>query len=375
MSSRLVGAEAPTHRDSVLGLLCNINGRRRFHGKRTWILKVLVKIWAERGDIQRREIGPGFIAIKNVSSRNGEPMRTINVGLSALTLFLFLFISPIPSSMGQIYKWVDDEGTVHMTDNPGNIPEKYRNQAQKRTFDTPSEPEVEQEWKDGRGNTKTIRASQNLKHFEISYEAFEGSARRIIIPVTLNGTVTADLLLDTGSPGLLLSPKLADRLGLIKEEDGNLIVMAGGIGGTVPAMLAVVDTINVGEATSEFIPAIITDVESGSYEGLVGMDFLSDYKINIDTDREIVIFNELPPREDRPGGHDEAWWRSNFQNFSKLKADWGEAMKSLKTAELTSSESDRLLRVVKSQYEEAEKICRKLERYARESAAPSNWRR
>ncbi|MGI9554228.1 MAG: DUF4124 domain-containing protein [Thermodesulfobacteriota bacterium] len=38
------------------------------------------------------------------------------------------FGSAVPSS-SKIVKWVDDDGVVHVTNEPGTIPEKYRDQA------------------------------------------------------------------------------------------------------------------------------------------------------------------------------------------------------------------------------------------------------
>ncbi len=53
--------------------------------------------------------------------------------LICLTLFLIAWVS-----YGQeLYKWVDDKGTVHYTDNLSSIPEKYRDQIQ---TETPSRP-------------------------------------------------------------------------------------------------------------------------------------------------------------------------------------------------------------------------------------------
>ena len=66
------------------------------------------------------------------------------------------------------------------------------------------------------------------------------------------------MLLDTGSPGLLISPDLAGRLDLINESDTELLITASGIGGSVPASLTVVDSVSVGGARSEFLPATVT---------------------------------------------------------------------------------------------------------------------
>ena len=45
----------------------------------------------------------------------------------------FLFVSFPALSPGQsLYKWVDDEGTVHMTDTLSQVPLKYRDQVRKK---------------------------------------------------------------------------------------------------------------------------------------------------------------------------------------------------------------------------------------------------
>jgi hypothetical protein len=46
-------------------------------------------------------------------------------------LFSLLFISQ--SSRAEIHKWVDEKGTVHFTEDPATIPEKYREKARSRT--------------------------------------------------------------------------------------------------------------------------------------------------------------------------------------------------------------------------------------------------
>ena len=45
-------------------------------------------------------------------------------------LFSLLFISQ--SSHAEIYKWVDEKGTVNFTEDPETIPEKYRDKATRR---------------------------------------------------------------------------------------------------------------------------------------------------------------------------------------------------------------------------------------------------
>ena len=298
--------------------------------------------------------------------------RLLKKSIFLLSLILFC---PVLLTSGELYKWVDEEGIVHMTDTLSQVPPQYRDQADKRNLQRTFQPERKREFPGSSSTPISEKAATNLKHFEVPYRAFEGTSRRIIIPVTFNESVSANLLLDTGSPGLMISPKLAGRLGLLDDKSGSLFVIASGIGGAVPAILSVVDTVRVGEAQAEFLPATIAQVPSDDFEGLVGMDFLANYRIGIDINNSILVLDELPPQPNRPGGHDEAWWRANFQNFAKLKAEWGDYLDNLGKEAMTSSEMEKRIQIAKSQYEEAEKLCRRLERYARDNAVPMQWRR
>jgi hypothetical protein len=299
-------------------------------------------------------------------------MNKITAGFLSF-LLLFFLLSPDHLLGAQLYKWKDEEGTVHMTDNVSNIPPQFRNQVQKKNLETSAEKV---------GNASTFsRIERNpgngdhpRRRFTVPYQSFEGKSRRIIIPVTFNDSVTERMLLDTGSPGLMISPKLAGRLGLIDDEDGGLVIMASGIGGSVPAMLAVVNSMTVGDARAEFLPATIAEVPSNEFEGLVGMDFLANYRIGIDSNNSLLVFEELPPQRDTPGGHDEAWWRSNYQNISRLKTEWSNFLVSLEQQKMASSDTERIRKIATSQYEEASKLYQKLESFARENAVPTAWR-
>lgn len=49
--------------------------------------------------------------------------------MKILICFAIIFLLfPIRVLSGEVYKWVDDKGTVYLTDDPANIPEKYADQ-------------------------------------------------------------------------------------------------------------------------------------------------------------------------------------------------------------------------------------------------------
>lgn len=212
---------------------------------------------------------------------------------------------------------------------------------------------------------------QELKHYAVPYT---GSSRRIIIPVTFNNRVTAPMLLDTGAPGMHISYELAEKLGIINNRENELRVLIGGIGGSTPAILTIVDRIDVGEAGADFIPTIVSESISPNFEGLVGMDFMTKYSVRIDTRKRVVIFEELPQHLDMPGGHDASWWKSTFYNFRSIRSAWaGYRNKIIKQSSYTEQQRD-LKTFVSRQYEKADELYNRLSGYAGENSVPLEWR-
>ncbi len=51
--------------------------------------------------------------------------------VTIIVLFCIFFFCGV--GLGEIYKWVDEKGTVHFTQDPSTIPEKYRTNVKSRT--------------------------------------------------------------------------------------------------------------------------------------------------------------------------------------------------------------------------------------------------
>jgi len=153
-----------------------------------------------------------------------------------------------------------------------------------------------------------------------------------------------------------------------------LATRAGGIGGSIPATRTIIDSIQVGGARVEFVPTTITGSISDVFEGLLGMVFVSNYSVNIDTMNHVIMFQQLPPRANMPGGHDERWWKVNFHEFAAYRTAWKRYLANLKNKRDGSQIAEQKKKAV-SQYKEADKLFRKLERYASDNSAPMHWRK
>jgi len=287
-----------------------------------------------------------------------------------------------PGSAGNYYKWVDEDGNLHYSDSLANVPEKYRHQTESKKFEdnnaSSPQPSVGPYPAHGQTASGESGGSKPTK-YEIPYTPFEGSAKRVIILATFNGSVTAPVAIDTGAPDTMISVSLAQRLGLFDENQGKLMITTGGIGGKAPAIRSIIDTIQVGGARIDFVPTTVIPAISNAFEGLLGLDFVSNYSVTIDARRKVVVFEELPVDPDIPGGHDQEWWSSWFKEFASSRAKWKAYSESLDKeirASMISVDNQALARksFADSQYHEAEKLFDKLNRYATQNAVPMHWR-
>jgi clan AA aspartic protease (TIGR02281 family) len=116
----------------------------------------------------------------------------------------------------------------------------------------------------------------------------------ITVPVVLNGFLTAKALVDTGAGITIISRELAGELGL-EERSTNSITLKT-MATDIQAQMARLDSIRVGDLSRNNFPVAITDLPLGErtqFAGILGMDFLNNYKIHIDNDNQSI---RLTPR-------------------------------------------------------------------------------
>jgi hypothetical protein len=200
--------------------------------------------------------------------------------------------------------------------------------------------------------------------------------------MTVNGRATVMMALDTGAPATLITHGLADQLGILRADDGKLLSSASGIGGSAPALLVVLESLTLGPATEQFVPATVTDSLSENFEGLLGMDFITTFKVKIDSAQQVLVLTLPQPDANTPAGHAEHWWRRLFRQFTEQRKRWEIYRETLdqRIAKSPISEGvgmERLkhLRVLAdSQAQEAEKLLARLDRHASNHSVPREWR-
>jgi len=123
---------------------------------------------------------------------------------------------------------------------------------------------------------------------------FSAINRQMMVPVVLNGGVEAKVLVDTGSGITVLSGELARRLG-IEGQRGRAITLKT-MAMNVRAQLAMLDSIQVGDLIQHNVRVAIAELsfeEKRQFDGILGMDFMSDYEIHIDNINSIIVFSPV----------------------------------------------------------------------------------
>ncbi len=116
----------------------------------------------------------------------------------------------------------------------------------------------------------------------------------IIVPVVLNGFLEASVLVDTGAGITVLSRELARKLQL-EGEPGNSIRLKT-MAMDVQAQLVTLDSIQVGNLIENNLPVAVTDLPLGEkrkFDGILGMDFMNNYKIHIDNENNRILLSPV----------------------------------------------------------------------------------
>ncbi|OEU45995.1 MAG: hypothetical protein BBJ60_06060 [Desulfobacterales bacterium S7086C20] len=115
---------------------------------------------------------------------------------------------------------------------------------------------------------------------------FHPTNGHITVPVVLNGSLTATVLVDTGAGITILSREVAQELGLRESRDKSITLRTMAL--DIHAQLAQLDSIQVGDLSRHNFPVAIAPDGFGTeakFNGILGMDFMKNYKIYIDNEK------------------------------------------------------------------------------------------
>ncbi len=237
-------------------------------------------------------------------------MRSVPTPLRRVAALLALGLLLALPATAEIYRWTDDQGGEHFTQDLSRVPAdqrfRARNEAstrvERRRLQTYSSPDA------GAAQARRPRASgQTLR---IPFEP-DGTVMRV--QALLNDSVAVPFLVDTGASGISIPQWVADRLGL-RIGPATEWIRIQTANGLVVRPVVLLESVSVGDARVHNLPATVTP----SLEfGLLGGTFFNNFVYRVDTAAGVI---SLTPNASVRGGLSEGQWRARFQELHQALA-------------------------------------------------------
>ena len=274
-------------------------------------------------------------------------------------LISMVFITP---SYGDMYKYVDEKGTVHFVDDISKIPEKYHQDVEERKAPKETTPP---EIKEKPTSSPMPKASEP--------EGVEVNLLRrhelLLAEVLLNSRVRQYFIVDTGASFTLINWQTAKDLDLIVNESTPSIPIFTA-SQLILTPLVTLRSIRVGNAEVENVDVLIHNLPSNS-AGLLGNSFLNKFRVTLDSinGKMTLLSMQGVASPDRPGGYGRDYWVGQFRFYNRNLAE----LKSLKAKYENQGKRSELNRVNNAiRYFETQ--LGELERKASFAGVPRNWR-
>ena len=209
-----------------------------------------------------------------------------------------LALSPVVNAA--IYHYVDSAGHKYYVDSLSKIPKQYQNQIEelriRNAARNSSAPPI------GESTTAAVmrqyvgaydkalaQVDDALKQMETPVDI---SGNRIVIPVMVsrgNNKLSVQLVMDTGATNTVVHREVIGSLSGATYGFGEASLANGN---RVKVDALNIDTLAVGPyKTGNMRIHVIDHAPGASYDGLLGMDFLSQIEYRIDFNRGVMVWN------------------------------------------------------------------------------------
>lgn len=217
----------------------------------------------------------------------GEMMRP-----AAVILTLLISLVPLPAA-AEIFRYTDERGINHYVEGLESVPQQYRARAvplgmSNNTLTEPAPPggvdpsKRPEPGSDPRSTPRSDKGGASIRY---------APGKPIMVTATVNGSASAQLLLDTGADKTMINPRVLVAAGAsLSRPAGSAMVT--GVAGSQEMQFVTINSLEVAGAMVGRLIVAAHDAP-GIGDGLLGRDFLDHFSVNIDSAKGIVT---LTPR-------------------------------------------------------------------------------
>src|ERR1051325_162523 len=170
----------------------------------------------------------------------------------------------------EFYRWVDQNGVIHFTDNLHNVPTTQR---------------------DGAGRIQAVERYRYQPPPAVLTKAtvpFEKQGQVVVVEATLNNKTSAKFIVDTGASYTMISSATAKELAIDNDANPRTVPFQTA-NGLIQAPLISLDSIMVaGMEIKNLTAAVHAVIPDGKIAGLLGLNFLSNFRLDIDTQKSVL---------------------------------------------------------------------------------------
>jgi clan AA aspartic protease (TIGR02281 family) len=239
-------------------------------------------------------------------------------------LGVFLFSSAFPSVVAEagMYSWKDDKGKTHFTDSLHKIPQKFRKGDQGfKKYKSARPSKGSQISRPDTLSRKPVRSSYtpgklgSTGNEEHVIPLIQTAGGNFMVEVLFDNRVKAMLMVDTGASLVTISEKIAKQLGY-RTNSRSAEIPFTTAGGMVWMPMVAFNSVQVGDAKVEMVEASVNN-KMGDMDGLLGMSFLGDYRVEMDTARSQMILKPLgKPGDTNWDGKSAFWWKNRYSGYA-----------------------------------------------------------
>jgi clan AA aspartic protease (TIGR02281 family) len=261
-----------------------------------------------------------------------------------------------PAVAAEIYRWTDEDGTVHFTQDLSQVPARHRDTAAEpapasvgsriQTYDSGS---IRSRSEPSYGSNRVIRIP------------FERRGSLMWVEATVNGDTRVPFLIDTGASGVSLPARVVRKLG-IPIHAGTTRVTVNTANGLVEVPLVEIDSVQLGPARVENLRATVNPTME---VGLLGGSFFNNFRYSVDAAAGVIT---LAPNDAVRGGAAAEQWRERFQS---LRSSIDRLESYLGSREITR---DRRRRELEGNLAAMKNSLQDLEIEANRARVPQSWR-
>jgi clan AA aspartic protease (TIGR02281 family) len=198
-------------------------------------------------------------------------------------------------SQAEFYKYIDKNGKPHFVDDPGKIPQEYKElKVYKEKYDHLSDTEkaatIEKDRREELQRLETEKAAEEQQVQEQFSTKVMIHGNQVLVPVTLGyhgKEVDTLLVLDTGASIIALHKDVAKRLSIYDTEKSRAQVAGGK---EIDTEMVKLSYVKLGPYKKQNLDAAIISYKGmpSDYNGLLGMNFLRGLEYSIDFERQII---------------------------------------------------------------------------------------